>query len=436
MAKRGLWWIGASVLCFLMYATTAKAEVQNVKVSGDVTVRGVYRTNYDLQREYMDAVTGRDNKSFLMSTVRLKLDADLTDNVSATVRIINERDWDQDSTASDDIDMDLAYITLREINYWPVTLTIGRQELRYGNLLVIGDGDLNSNALTGLTAKDLSARKAFDAIKAVFDLSPLTLDVFTAKIDEDTSTGSTSSDTDLYGVNARYEFPDYDAIGEAYYFSKKVGGTDHKRIDTVGIRGKLTPAENLTLNAEIAHQFGEYVAERDMSADAIQLGVDYAMVEYLYSPTIGLWYTYLSGQKAGEGGNQHNWDSMYSDQVCGEIVSALGLASKNVHIVNVKGSIKPVDKLTLSLDYYYFATAEKYAAGNHTFLGTNLTSYTYTLEGDKDYLGNEIDLRLAYDYTEDVQFGLLAAWFIPGSAFAEVNHNTAKEVIGSVKVTF
>lgn len=437
-----------------LLALPANAEVQNVKVSGDITIRGIYRTDYDLTKEKLDT-TNNDDKSFYMSTVRVRLDADLTDNVAATVRFINERDWDASDGSTDDIDLDLAYIVLKELNYWPLTLTLGRQELRYGNLLIIGDGDVNSDVLTGITANDLSSRKAFDAIKAVLDLSPLTLDIFTAKVNEvgtaatrsaATSSGGTSSDTDLYGINARYQFAEYDAVGEAYYFCKKTGGTDHSRTDTVGVRGNITPIENLVLNAELAHQFGEYAAERDRSANAVQLGADYALTDYQYSPSVGLWYTYLSGQKAGEGGDYQQWDPMYNDQLPGEIVSALGFAATNVHIINARASVKPIDKLTASLNYFYFAAAEKYAAGDTSstnagpdsqggFTGTDLTHRDYTLEANSN-LGDEFDLKLTYDYTEDVQFGLLAAYFIPGTAFADVNNSVAKEVIGSVNVVF
>jgi len=433
--RRKITVFGAVVLIAGFLILPANAEVQNVKVSGDVTVRGIYRSNYDLTKENLNATTAKDDKSFTMSTVRVRLDADLTDNVAATIRLLNERDWDTDSASSDDIDLDLAYITLKEINYWPLSLTFGRQELRYGNLLIIGDGDVNNSTLGAITAKDLSSRKAFDAFKAVFDLSPLTLDLFTAKIDEDT--GATSSDTDLYGINARYQFADYDAVSEAYYFCKKTGGTDHVRVDTVGLRGNIAPIENLILNAEVAHQFGEVSNTQDLSADAVQVGLDYDMPDYQLSPSIGLWYTYLSGQKKGEkGGSDHTWDAMYGDQVAGAIVAALGLASSNVQIINAKTSIKPTNKLTASLDYYHFITAENYGLVRATKTGTDLTTRYYFMENDRSNLGDEFDLKLTYGYSDDVQFNLLAACFIPGTVFTNKNNNIAKEVIGSVSMVF
>jgi hypothetical protein len=56
-------------------------------------------------------------------------------------------------------------------------------------------------------------------------------------------------------------------------------------------------------------------------------------------------------------------------------------------------------------------------------------------EGSRDF-GHEIDLTLAYDYTEDVQMSLMGAAFIPGAAFEGANDRTATQIIGSMKVTF
>ena len=63
-------------------------------------------------------------------------------------------------------------------------------------------------------------------------------------------------------------------------------------------------------------------------------------------------------------------------------------------------------------------------------------------------IGDEFDLTVTYDYSEDVTFGLLYAVFNPGDFFelasdeapgaanASVDLDRASEVMGSVKVTF
>ena len=51
-------------------------------------------------------------------------------------------------------------------------------------------------------------------------------------------------------------------------------------------------------------------------------------------------------------------------------------------------------------------------------------------------LGDEVDLSLMYDYTEDVQLKASAGWFIPGKAFDSRNDQVASQYIVSANVNF
>ena len=199
-------------------ALPAFAAVQNVKISGDITVCGVGRNNLDLQKSKtpeLVGMPGRIRQADFLSIARVKVDADLTDNVSTSVRLLNERNWNGDSTtgteanrniglattngANDErqFDLDLASITLKEFMTPALTLTVGRQELRFGNGWIVGDPDTNGMALDSALAEgDLSSRKAFDALRARLDYNPLVLDLIYAKVAE--SSTVINDDTDLY----------------------------------------------------------------------------------------------------------------------------------------------------------------------------------------------------------------------------------------------
>ncbi|HDP16269.1 MAG TPA: hypothetical protein ENN16_00270, partial [Candidatus Omnitrophica bacterium] len=272
-----------------LIAAPAFAEVQNVKVSGDVNSGGVSRQGYTLLPSNNSASSNNDNDSFLYTQARVRIDADLTDNVMATVRFLTEYDWNTYSNTSgdgDNVDLDLANVTLKEVFYQPLTVTVGRQELRYGNAFVIGDPDTNTISKDGnLTAGDLSLRKSFDAIKAVFDYNPLVVDVFTAKIKE---TNKTRNDVDLYGINAAYDIGQHNSEVEAYWIlsandvpvAPTAGTNAGNSIHTIGVRGSVTPVENLNLLGELAFQRGKYdsesVTKRDQKATAYQVAGEYA----------------------------------------------------------------------------------------------------------------------------------------------------------------
>ena len=120
---RNLMTICALVLVAAL-AGAAYADVQSVKVSGDITIRGISRENYDLKDAVKDVtVDNEDDNAFYMQTTRVQIDADLTDNVSTTIRLLNERDWDAAANAADDIQIDLSCVTFKELFYSPLTVT-------------------------------------------------------------------------------------------------------------------------------------------------------------------------------------------------------------------------------------------------------------------------------------------------------------------------
>jgi len=471
-------------------AVCAYAEVQNVKVSGDILLRGISRSNfslnksaytytysdvgdytwvegddgyyyyvYDPELEYTETVTipRKYKVSGLTSTARVRVDADLTDTVSTTVRLLNERSWGLEESSyhggNADVSIDLAYVTLKEFLYSPLTLTLGRQELRFGNALIIGDPDTNLLANESWVPYDLSARKAFDAMRATLNYDPLVIDLIYAKIDEqdwawwDTN-GVEKNDTDLYGMNAAYNLKDLGITGKAeLYFFSRVNRlpvyysylTKKDICNTIGmlVSGKIV--DNLSGSLEYAYQFGNTAygwdginsrANLKRRAFALQAILNYAF-QTKYNPNLTVAYTYLSGDKKSDKTDNY-WDPMFTDQTGNNIVSALFPATDNQSI-NVIGSIKPKEDLTLSANYGYYRLAQKLSY----LYGPYASSMPYIMT-DKKTLGSALDITATYDYTEDVQLGLTFGYFNPGNAFDKSYgyKQNATQLIGSMKVTF
>ncbi len=463
----------------------AYAEVQNVKVSGDITLQGISRNNIML-RKHNRTVEGVATEvkytefdrsiGATLSQVRLRVDADLTDNVATTVRLLNERVWDAEGTVNTDIDLDLAYVTLKEFLYSPLSLTLGRQELHYGNGLIIGDVDTNGIAAGhGLAAgtagtilpksiDDLSIRKAFDAVKATLNYDPLVIDAAYAKVTEGAI--DIKNDVNLMGVNATYA-ADKNTTLEGYFWEKnriKAGATTatgqqtlNDVTRTIGTRVQYTGIENLTLGVEGAYQFGKHLrnttlypdeasndqGSRKRSAYAAQFVSSYNLAKIIdkYSPVVGVNYTFLSGDAyLSTDKVYHGWDPMYENQAGGTLFNKI-LGYSNAQLINVNASVKPKEDVKLALDYYYLRLLKPYrVVGSSDPSAVTLSGVlgdpTFAMKAGEKSLGSEIDLGLTYDYTEDVQLGLSAGWFFPGDAFASTNDRTASQVIGSMKVTF
>ena len=433
-------------------AIPAYAEVQNIKVSGDMTVRSLHRDAYDLD-DNDGGTNDNDSDNYFMQAVGVNVDADLTDNVEASVRLVNQRNWDNNSSGANtfDVDMDLAYVTLKEMLYEPLTLKIGRQDLWFGRGFVVGANIQDFNGAIG--ADEYTETTAFDAIRATLDYAPWTVDLVYSKIDENGTTAA-NDDVNLYGVNVGYIFDSMNGEAEAYYFGKhdaSIASANVKRVNTYGIRGSMEPMENVVVGAEGAVQAGDYsdvtVNTRDIKAYAANAYGDVSFPDVMWTPTVGLEVIYLTGEKNVSGAvstdSWNGWDAMYRgkfDTAIRDFQNYLyntAARGRNTLITEwdqdsgltnqlsllVKSSFIPMEDVLVDATYAHFWLEESGANDGAVLLSD-------------DDIGDEIDLLLTYDYTEDVSFGLLAAWFFPGDMFPGGQDDTATDVVGSMKVVF
>ncbi len=437
----------------------AYAEVQNVKVSGDITAYAINQSQFGFQHK-----AGLKTKNAFATVSRVRVDADLTDNVMATVRLLNERYWgsvEESGANNTNVDVDLAYVTLKEFLYSPLTLMVGRQELHYGSQMVVGDPDTNGVVAAGGFSvaggnASLTARKSFDSIRAVLNYDPLIVDLVVAKINENAL--KNSDDTDLYGVNAAYKLSDTTNL-EGYWFTKKKNKKQFTStnkadiVNTIGARlGNTTQKDNMDLTSSLegAYQLGKYNGDsgraNDRSAYALEGAVTAGFKNAKYTPSVTVLAALFSGKKdpgttSLTEKRMTGWDPMFENQSFGDIANQL-LQQSNARILGGMVTMKPADDLVLKGEYYAFWWDKKYHMPNN--IVTTQTGDTLTMT-DKRFVGQEIDVTATYNYTEDVQFNLLGGLFIPGSAVSRNNPTTgtgisnksnASEVIGSMKVTF
>jgi len=426
-------------------AVPAFAETQNVKVSGAIDSYWFHRTGYDLTSDTQNGVTKVDN---FRSNTQVEVSAELTDNVSTVVNVVNERDWTNTTSVSTnnefDVQLDLANVKMKEIFYAPLTLTVGRQDIWLGRGFVIGNNSNSWNPDAKLSAPEYSVLTAFDAVRATLDFNPWTIDLIYSKIAGGAQKFN-ADDTDLYIANVNYKFSEYNAVAEGYFIEQNArfaagaaGAAEYGKsnvTDTIGGRVQFDPISQITLGGELAYQWGDYkplVTSNKRSRDAYAADVfGTYRFDNVWKPALTLEYVYLSGQDPNDTtGDYGAWNSLYRGRfytayndfrgsVYAENYTGGTAGNTNQEILQVKGDIKPLDDLLLSVRYSYLWTPQDQQVSN-----TN-----------KD-LGNEIDLEATYDYTEDVSFNFLAGWFIPGKYYPSGKDKTATDLVSSVKVTF
>ncbi len=448
--------VALAVLSFAFLGTTF-AAVENIKVSGDIAATGLIR---DIALGNGTSISPEDHEAFV-SQIRLRFDADLTEGVSATLRLISQETWGEDN--ADDIELDLGYVELKEFLYDPLTLVVGKQNLRYGSGLIVGDPDTNQGAandtavgLPGI-ATDLSLRKSFDAVKAILDFAPWTIDLVYAQLDETDTGGGTNNQLDderLFGLNAAYDWSSYNGVTEIYFFSgdqtprTSLLNVKENNINVVGLRTQFDPTDKITLSAEGAYQYGEQVAtNRDdgIRAAAAQVAGEYKFLNS-YNAKVGLGYTYLSGDKENEEDYDQAWHPMWEDQTPAELINIL-MDNSNAHYFTVSGSMMPREDLTIGLLYTLAHQAVKVTGTTEANTTTAYNPTTgpasnatlgaaYQTVAGNTHFGDEWDIYALYDYTEDVQLKLTGAWFMPGSVFAEDNDGVAYSLKAGVTVGF
>ena len=454
-------------------AAPAFAETQNVKVSGSIDAYAFNRDNYDLldsndagvlpvtasvpgQSHSGNQALRSESDNYFRTNTQIEVSADLTNNVSTVINLVNQRDWNGEPVSTVpasvsqtnnefDIELDLAYVQMKEIFYSPLTLTIGRQDVWFGRGLVIGNNNTAWDTQNTVQADEYSVSTAFDAVRATLDFNPWTIDFVYSKIDENSD--NSEDDTDLYITNINYKFAEYNAVAEGYYVEQNVGSTalttESSNTSTLGGRVQFDPISQITLGGELAWQGGKTAAtpgvpDRDRDAWMVDLFGTYRW-DNTWKPELTLEYVSFSGEDdlSATSGDFNGWNGLYR----GKFWTAYGdfrefvyatadavdqSATTNTNLFQVKGSLKPLEDLLLEGSFTYFWNDED----------VHVTSGVQSSSTRSKDIGWEIDLQATYDYTEDVSFGILAGWFTPGDFYVSPGDETATDLVSSVKVSF
>jgi len=460
----------AVLLGLLAWSMPSFAEVQNVKVGGDVTVRAFHRENLDLVAE---SGTLDDEDDFIMSTVGLNVGADLTENVGVFIRLANERDWNGDTSATanaGDFDLSQAYITFKELFYSPLTVRVGQQPIVWGRGFVLGSNLLPSilldNAATNddrnaaISANEYTDFTAFDAIRATLDLSnvgglnmPLTAEYVYIKLDENLI--GEDDDQTVQGINLSTRFDQANSEAEIYFLNKHdespagVSNAEDGSLSVVGIRGSSQPVDGSNVWGELAYQFGTSVTDLEgvlasgasHSAWAANLGAEYTFANVSTTPKVGAEWRFYSG-KDDTSTAAPGWAAIapgYFTTAIREFQARAGVTGfypvtqagvtsgqTNQHELALFGGLKPLEDLSVDsrLSWFILPVAAKAPGADAK---------------RNRFVGTEWDTVLKYAYTDDVQLGVLYALFLPGNVFRDApgaGRNTAQQLVTTVSVKF
>jgi hypothetical protein len=427
-----------AAIMVVLASPAAFAAIQNVKVSGDITTSYVNNNTFDLGFDENNATgeNGVTRQSVFVTQTRLRVDADLSDNVSTEVGLINERAWNAENATSGspdnyandtDVQLYLATLTLKQFLYSPLTLEIGRQSFNYGNGLILGNGGAinQGGGPLGYIDQGLTERTAYDGVTATLDYKPLTISLIYFKNAQTLAsidgihTGDSDQNSDVYGYNANYQLSDpWSTVVEQYLFTRLNGGnatsTSENGVgeaatdkgDTLfvpGLRASTNPTKNLNLQGELAWELGKQVVvtaaptANDQEAEhrdamAAQFLATYTLpVLEKYKPSVNASYTYVSGDKnaAENYGANHvtsaktdsAWDEFNTIQGAGTIYRSLFNMS-NESIISAGASVAPLEDLTAAVTWTGLWAIDPYTNSNATGIGNENPLLMYQPNSD------------------------------------------------------
>ncbi len=386
--------------------------------SGEARFRPEYRSDFDLTR----AVDDERREGFMR--LRLGVGATIRDDVRLFFQAQDSRiAGEEASTLSSQKNTDLhqGYVEVRRLGVAGLSLTIGRQELKYGDERLIGAAGWDN------------VGRAFDGVKIRFAPARYFLDGFYARISSVTS-GAATSGSDLYGIEVQAplrEGGEYGAYGLGFVDSVQAAGETgapgSTSIHALGGRMK-DRFGRLDVNAELVWETGESRGD-DLRALAGALEAGGTWGEAVKTRAFA-GYDYATGDEASTDGERQEFFNFFptNHQHYGyaDFEGWRNIVSPYVGVSFTGGKHFGQVKL------HDFSLEE--AGGTWKDAGGAVLGFDPTGSSGTD-VGRELDLTYRYRWMEKVTLEAGYSRFDPGG-FAEATRGPDASDWGYLMLTF
>jgi len=374
--KRG-WLIAlATIILAGGIVSTSYAEV---KLGGELRVRGVTVDNKEGAATYTSG-------GFFEQRTRINVDASVDENAKVFVQVQDSRKWGSEASTIDTglsttctipdtggtctdtkgVDLSQGYVEIGKLFGQPLSVRLGRQAMAYGEHRLIGALEWSNNA------------RRFDALKFTYKHDAVDVDVFTAKLSE--TGGVFGDDSNLNGLYASLKVVPKNAV-DVYLLNKTIGASD-TNFHTIGARVKGAVAEvNVDYNAEVAIQTGDVTEDVKQQASAFAVRAGYTLPDVM-GLRVGVEYDNASGDDDGTDDTVKTFDELYPT---GHYLWGFtdDIKWQNVNAISVNASLKPMDNLTVALEYWIYKANEEDTDGN-------------------DDRGTEINIKANHDLSKNI----------------------------------
>lgn len=395
--------LGLAVACIMAFAVSAKAELlSNLQTHGELEVHGVWDKNVATFTNAKDAKSDWRNTQ---TRVTFGLTFDLLDDVHSTVTFVkNDRYWGQDAQSANGV---LDTLMVQEANvviddvFGLFSAKIGRQF--YGDegsyLIYFGKRHLVEGLpVDAIDALVLTHTREIGGKTTTFEFM-----YGKTEAGDMTLTPLTDDASNIWGLKAVSD------INEAVRFT--VGAYNRRDGVVAGANPDNLWAINLALagkaaglhyNLDGAFNLGSGNNTGDQTykgyAYTINLAYPIAMDSMTLTPRVGFAY--------GSGDTDPSQKTAFR-AIAGDYRPGYIFGHDSNNAITNNGSIANLNVITVGLDFQ-FNEKTTLMADFYNF-GVNKTA------GDDKTIGQEIDLTLNYAYSENIDFGVYYAKFLPGN---------------------
>ncbi|MBT6347395.1 MAG: alginate export family protein [Nitrospina sp.] len=391
--------------------------VERINFSGSLWEYFIYQKN-----NYFGTTQDR----WLESVGRLGMEMGLTDQLSVqlqgTGQAINGDADNYDLILKDklEFELDLANITYKNISGAPLSITLGRQDLKFGDGFLIYDGYYDTVALW------LTPITSFNAAKLNFSPGPFSFDLFYAETIVDSQNFEAvlvdgvgfSGDRSLWGLNSNLKTKDLGEWDLGIFIVDDKSAIDSDTA-ALSLRGTYQTQTNptFTLTGEIVSEFGTTNAKNHSLSttsqyrEAVGGHIDGTLSfnEVAFSPYLKARYSHFPGDDPTTDVNEAFDPLFFKNDEFGTWgagdINSYNLSNTNERVVMAEVGLYPTDTTMFRAQHYFFWLEKEVTAGagkkwseelnlifdwypNDTFFAGAEFGWARPLKAAKDLFGN------------------------------------------------
>jgi len=446
----------AAIVGFMALVAASYAEVQSVRLSGELRLRGYWT-------DHMTALGHPgyygDSDTFIAQRTRVSVEWDLTDHVLVVATMQAQGVWGTSAAGNgfyangvkgnynaqhaDTVEMVEAYVRFSELFWTPLNLQIGRQGLNFGNGLIFSNNDKAYRFDAARVTWDELAAKGYAVDFVIGKLAQMTggstLSNYSNADLPGPGTLNTNRDGDIFFANLRWEPQNIKHLKDLEFYvgymsnpivADEESATGNPTLEQsrsyvwlFGVRGDVEVLKNWKVWGEFAFETGEsnanypsnYALDTDLNGWLLDVGTSYTFENMKWKPVIWAGFTLATGSNETNGNvSNRTFRPWFDYQNRGGI--ALSPVLSNIQILALGVKATPSDKCDVwATAYRYFQdkVSDDVAGNPYADIGGVQAIPNAT---HKD-LGWEVDLGAGYNYSKDVKASLIFGMFVPGTAY-------------------